>query len=38
MSIMKFPKGHDSVKNVGGVKDFVICTLSADALYLYKIS
>ena len=38
MSIMKFSKGHNSVKNVGGVKDFVLCILSADALYLYKIS
>ena len=26
------------IKNVGGVKVLILCTLSDDALYLYKIS
>ena len=36
--IFKFSKGNNSVKNVGGVKVFVLCLLSDDALYLYKVS
>ena len=31
-------KGTNSVKNVGGVMVFVLCLLSDDALYLYKVS
>ena len=36
--ISKFSNGHDSVKNVGGVMVLVLCLLSDDALYLYKVS
>ena len=46
VSRLKFTKGHNSVKNVGGVLFylfiiiiffffFVLCTSSDDALYLY---
>ena len=31
-------KGHHSVKNVVGVMVPVLCLLSDDALYLYKVS
>ena len=31
-------KGHNSVKNVGGVMVLVLCTSSDDVLYLYKVS
>ena len=31
-------KGHNSVKSVGGVIFLVLCTLSDDVLYLYKVS
>ena len=34
---MKFTKGHNSVKSVGGVKVLVLCTLSDNALYLYQV-
>ena len=34
----KISKGHNSIKNVGGVSVLVLCTLSDDGLYLYKIS
>ena len=33
---MKFTKGHNSVKDVGGVKVLVMCTSSDNALYLYQ--
>ena len=33
---MKFAKGHNSVKNVGGVMVLVVCTSYDDALYLYQ--
>ena len=33
---MKFTKGHNSVKSVGGVKLLVLCTSSDNALYLYQ--
>ena len=36
VSIVKFSKGHNSVKDVGGVKVLILCTLSDDDLYLYK--
>ena len=32
---LKFSKRHDSVKVVGEVTILVLCTLPADALYLY---
>ena len=35
--ISKFSKRHHSVKNVGGVMVLVLCLLSDDALYLYKV-
>ena len=31
-------KGHNSVKNVGGVRVLVLYTSSNSALYLYKVS
>ena len=34
---MKFTKGHNSVKGVGGVKVLVLCTSSDTALYLYQV-
>ena len=34
---MKFTKGHNSVKSVGGVKVLFLCTLSDKALYLYQV-
>ena len=36
--IRKFSKGHNTVKNVGGVPVFVLCIASSDdVLYLYQI-
>ena len=32
--IGKIPRGHNSVKNVGGVTVLVLCTSSDDGLYL----
>ena len=34
----KISKGHNSVKNVGGVMILILCTLSDNGLYLYKVS
>ena len=34
--IPKILKGHNSVKNVGGVRVLLICTSSDDDLYLYS--
>ena len=34
---LKFAKGHNSVKNVGGVMVLVLSTLPDHALYLYKV-
>ena len=34
----KISKGHNSVKNVGGVSVLVLCLLSDDGLYLYQVS
>ena len=36
--MVKFSKGHNSVKNVGEVNVLILCTVSDNALYLYKIS
>ena len=36
--IGKISKGHNSVKNVGGVMILFLCTSSDDGLYLYKVS
>ena len=33
-----FSKGHNSVKNVGGVTVLILCTSSYDGLYLHKVS
>ena len=33
--IRKISKGHNSIKNVGGVLILVLCTLSGGGLYLY---
>ena len=38
ISIRKISKGHNSVKNVGGVLILVLCTSSDDGLYLYQVS
>ena len=37
-SYQKFQKGHNSVKNGGGVRILLLCTSSDDGLYLYKVS
>ena len=34
ISIRKISKGHNSVKNVGGVSVLVLCTWSDGGLYL----
>ena len=36
--IAKISKGHISVKNVGGGTVLVLCTLSDDGTYLYKVA
>ena len=38
ISIVKFAKGHNSIKNVGGVMVLVLCMSFDDALYWYKVS
>ena len=35
--VQKFTKGHNSIKNVGGVTVLVLCTLPDNALYLSQI-
>ena len=35
--ILKFAKGHNSVKNVGGVIVLVLFALPNNALYLYQV-
>ena len=35
--IFKFSKSNNSVNNVIGVMDSVLCTSSDDPLYLYKV-
>ena len=35
--IKKISKGHDSVKNVGGVTVLFLCTSSDDGLYFYQV-
>ena len=35
--ILKFTKGHNSIKNVGGVTVLVLCTSPDNALYLGKV-
>ena len=34
----KISKGHNSVKYLGGVTFFVLCTSLNDGLYFYKVS
>ena len=36
ISIVIFSKGHNSIKNVGGIIVLVLCTSSDNALYLYQ--
>ena len=36
--IEKNSKGHNSVKNVDGIRFLVFCTPSDNGLYLYKVS
>ena len=36
ISILKFAKEHNSIKNVGGVMVLVLCMSYDDALYLYQ--
>ena len=35
--LAKSLQGHYSIRNVGGVTVFVLCTWSDDALYLYQV-
>ena len=35
ISIVKFDKGHNTIKNVGGVMVLILCMSFNDALYLY---
>ena len=35
--ILKFSKGHNSVKSVGGAMVLVLSTLSDSVLYLYQV-
>ena len=35
--ILKFTKGHNSIKTVDGVMVIDLCILSDDALYLYHV-
>ena len=35
--ILKFTKGHNSIKSVGGVTVLVLFTSSDNALYLYQV-
>ena len=37
ISILKITKGNNSVKNVGGVTNFHLCTSSGHALYFYQV-
>ena len=37
-SKVKISKGHNSIKNVGGVTVLVLCTWSECGLYLYNVS
>ena len=37
ISIRKITKGNNSAKNVGGVTDVKLCTLSGHALYFYQV-
>ena len=36
--LRKISKGHNSIKNVGGVSVLVLCTSSDDGLFLYQVS
>ena len=38
ISIPKFTKGHNYIKNVGRVMVLDLCSPSNDTLYLYKVS
>ena len=38
ISIVKFKKGHNSVKNVGGDMVLALCMSFDDVLYLFKVS
>ena len=38
ISILKFTKGHNSIKNVGRVMVLDLCSSSNDNLYLHKVS
>ena len=38
ISLLKFSKGHNSIKNVDGVTPLNLCISSDDALYLYQLS
>ena len=38
ISTVKYSKGHKSIKKVGGFYVLILCQLSDDGLYLYKIS
>ena len=38
ISVLKFTKGHYSIKNVGRVMVLNLCSSSNNTLYLYKVS
>ena len=38
ISIVQFAKGHNSIENVGGTMELVLCMSFDDALYWYKVS
>ena len=35
--MMKFTKGHNSIKYVSKVRSLALCTSSSEALYLYQV-
>ena len=37
MCILKITKGYNSLKGIGGVMIFVLCTMSGNAIYLYQV-
>ena len=38
IAILKFSKGHNSIKHVDGVMVLVLCTSSDDTIYMYQVS
>ena len=38
ISILKFTKLQNTIKKIGGVRVFILCTSSNKTLYLYQVS